>query len=130
MSKKEEEKKDESAAHPSAIFDFLRVRVQRAFKHLKQDKFTKGFDNEENTRIVNEFCKSEKGNNVVLAFTGDNVRASFGMPSTGKGRSIYFIKRPGTIPLLVEPICSNFCIGPKMRSISPRHQVIAPLMGG
>ena len=97
MSKKEEEKKDESAAHPSAIFDFLRVRVQRAFKHLKQDKFTKGFDNEENTRIVNEFCKSEKGNNVVLAFTGDNVRASFGMPSTGKGRSIYFIKRPGTV---------------------------------
>ena len=110
MSKKEEEKKDESAAHPSAIFDFLRVRVQRAFKHLKQDKFTKGFDNEENTRIVNEFCKSEKGNNVVLAFTGDNVRASFGMPSTGKGRSIYFIKRPGTVideknlPVQTDPV--------------------------
>ena len=69
MSKKEE-KEEKVASGDGDLFSYIKARCQRSFKHVKPEKFQKGFESADNVKIINEFAESERSNTLI--FSGDS----------------------------------------------------------
>ena len=92
MSSKKVEEKE--SAGDGELVDYIKVRCQRCFKHVKPEKFKKGFDSADNKKCIAEFAESERSN--VLYFSGDNIKASLSTPNVLKGKMLYFLKPQGS----------------------------------
>ena len=92
-SKKVEEKESGASSSDGDLVNYIKVRCQRCFKHVKPENFQKGFDSADNKKFIAEFAESERSN--VLFFSGDNIKASLGIPNTVKGKMLYFLKPQG-----------------------------------
>ena len=86
MSSKKVEEKE--SAGDGELVDYIKVRCQRCFKHVKPEKFKKGFDSADNKKCIAEFAESERSN--VLYFSGDNIKASLSIRS--KREDAVFLK--------------------------------------
>ena len=74
-------------------FEYLSEYILKSFK-LKPDKWSKLVGNEEYRQIIIEFF--EKSDNPQLIITLNNaglLQPSYQFPSSGKNKSVYFLKR-------------------------------------
>ena len=91
-----------------ARIPWLESRTQTAFKTMKAEKFKKGFNSDDNVRVITEFLDSP---DVRVLLFSENLSASHGLPKKmGKNKILYFLK-VGSGSVTKESIASDVICG-------------------
>eukprot|EP00939_MAST-03C_sp_MAST-3C-sp1_P003423 g3423.t1 len=125
----EEEKK--SVEDP--VIDWVKRSVSSVFRHVKEDKVTKRFEQSENAAVIKEFIQNPDVR--CLTFLGSDLVASHVLPKKNgaKKKGIVFLKPK---PMIVdkisaakELICSEITKNPLEHLEKVIAEVYLPLIG-